>query len=131
MSHEFKNSFPSKKSVSNLKKGALLPKTCSTKIGDDTFNFSYREVDELIPHYLIQTFKKVPENKNDLTSNELVANELFPVSVDVVFGGDHGQGAFKVPMKLVMKYLELRVNSRFCLAIFPVKRTPTSCWRPL
>lgn len=98
LAKDFKAVFPSRRSVDQLKKGALVPKTAKAKLGTQTYDYSYKEVDDLVKHYLLQQYQSTDKK------SENVLTESLPTSMELMFGGDHGQGAFRLPVKFIFRF---------------------------
>jgi len=69
---------------------ALIPTTKKVRIDNVNVTYSYVALDELVSEKLLEHFHE---------------NVL---SADIIVGGDHGQGAFHSPVKIVMKFVDCK-----------------------
>jgi len=67
---------------------ALIPMTKKVCIGNANVTYSYVSLDELVSEKLLEHFDE---------------NVL---SADIIVGGDHGQGAFRSPIKIIMTFID-------------------------
>jgi len=79
---------PTERAMHELGKDALLPCTKKVKIGTQVYSYSHMKLDELVRQLVCDNF--------DPRMNNL----------EIVIGGDHGQGAFRSPIKLVFLYAD-------------------------
>lgn len=69
------------------------PITGSTKIGDDDYSWWFKDPLEVITTKLEKIVQYLKKSNNDTTFNKL----------DIIIGGDHGQKAFRMSVKVILK----------------------------
>jgi len=79
---------PTDRVMCELGKDALLPCTKKVKIGTQVYSYSHMKLDELVCQLFCDNF--------DPRMNNL----------EIIIGGDHGQGAFCSPIELVFMYAD-------------------------
>jgi len=82
------NMLPSDREMRALGDKALIPVTKKVRIGNENVIYSYVPLDELVSEKLLERFD---ENV---------------MSADIILGGDHGQGAFRSPVKIIMTFVD-------------------------
>jgi len=83
---------PTDRAMRELGKEALLPSTKKVKIGSQVFLYSHMKLDDLVRQLVCDNYD--PRMKN----------------LKIVIGGNHGQGAFHSPIKLVFIYADKNEN---------------------
>jgi len=79
---------PTERAMHELGKDALLPCTKKVKIGTQIYLYSHMKLDELVRQLVCDNFDPCMNN------------------LEIVIGSDHGQGAFRSPIKLVFLYAD-------------------------
>jgi len=82
------NMLPSDWEMRALGDKALIPVTKKVCIGNANVTYSYVSLDDLVSEKLLECFDE---------------NVL---SADIIVGGDHGQGAFRSPIKIIMTFID-------------------------
>jgi len=84
---------PSDNEMCSVGDGALHPTTLKVQFENESFVVLYKDLDKLVL----------------MEMTPFINKKL--VSIEVILGGDHGQGAFCWPVKIVLCYMQNQVKS--------------------
>jgi len=94
--------FPSTAQVVALGKGGIVPTVLKVRVGNEVVAIGYKPLDKLVIHAMQSTI-----SHTDLDC------------MDIVVGGDHGQGSYWGPVKMILHYKNnvVRVHIRMCIKV--------------